>query len=262
MNVFKKYLKKEDPEKSHAKLSASGSERWLNCAASIRLSKGVITTTSAASERGTNTHTLLQFILENKEWKRLLTTVEGVMFRIAIGYDVGMLSNALFAANYVWSEQTKLERHLEKPTPIHTEKKVKLEGVGFGTSDVIIHNPYHELHVMDYKNGVKAVEPVRNTQGLYYAVAAADLFNWEFSTVKITIIQPNTPHKDGHIRTWETDERELIRASKMFKAGAEKTKDPNAPIVPGAWCWFCPARPTCPAHQETKVKKLMERFYE
>lgn len=256
-NLFSKYtLKKLSSD--HAKLSASGSERWLGCPGSIRMSEGITSVDSDASVRGTNTHTLLQFILENPKWQILLGTLEGEEFLRLIDYDSAMLSNALFAAKYVWKEMSKLS-HIS----LLTEKKLELEGVGFGTSDIILHQRYGVLHVMDYKNGVKAVEPKGNTQGLYYMYAAADLVGWEFSQLKITIIQPNAPHKLGQIRTWEVSEKELHRAGLILKRGAIATRKPNAPLVKNdSWCWFCPARQKCPLQMSTKEQKLYARFLE
>lgn len=255
-NLFSRYMK-EKRSSDHATLSASGSERWLGCPGSVRLSEGIPSVDSAASVRGTNTHTLLQFILENHKWFDLLESQEGVGFLNSIGYDSAMRADALFAAQYVSNEMNNNYK-----LQLYTEKKMKLEGVGFGTSDIILHQPYGVLHVMDYKNGTKAVEPEGNTQGLYYAYAAADLFKWEFSQVKITIIQPNAPHKRGHIRTWDVSEEELHQAGSMLKRGALATKKKDAPLVKrDSYCWFCPARESkCPLHQEIKQQKLLARF--
>lgn len=258
--LFSKYIKEKRSD-DHAVLSASGSERWLGCPGSIRLSDGIPSVDSQAGIRGTNTHTLLQFILENVKWKDLLATPEGVKFRVKIEYDAAMLANALFAAKYVWKEKARMELISGRPVQLMTEKKLELKGVGFGTSDIILWQPYGELHVMDYKNGVKEVEPEGNTQGLYYAHAAADLLNWEFTKLKITIIQPNAPHKSGHVRTWNASWNDLERGGLLLKRGAIATKKPNAPLVKNdGWCWFCPARQKCPAQMEGRELKLMERF--
>lgn len=258
--LFAKYLK-ERKASDHATLSASGAERWLGCPGSIRLSDGIPSVESDASIRGTDTHTLLQFILENPDWKDLLETTDGWRFRLAIDYDGAMKSNALFAAEYVWKEMDRLQLSTGKRPELFTEKKLELEGIGFGTSDIILYQSYGDLHVMDYKNGTKAVEPENNMQGLYYAHAAADLFNWEFSRLKITIIQPNAPHARGHIRTWQADHEDLENAGRRLKRGAIATRKLNAPLVANnEWCWFCPARQKCPKQQDARVNKIMERF--
>lgn len=260
-NIFTKYMKKKDPDKAHAELSASGSERWLGCPGSRRLSRGIISKDSDAGIRGTNTHTLLQFILENHDWQKLLKTVDGACFKASIRYDGAMLSNALFAAEYVSAESIRMLKIYGEDPELYVEQKLKLNGVGFGTSDVILYHPFGLLHVMDYKNGVKAVEPTGNTQMLYYAHAAADKFNWEFSELHVTVIQPNAAHREGHIRTWKTDHETLSRAGLMLERGARRTEKPNAPLVKNdKWCWFCPARQICPKQMEIHEVKLIERF--
>lgn len=254
---------KEKKSSDHAILSASGSERWLSCPGSVKLSEGIPSVESDAGIRGTNTHTLLQFILENGKWEKLLKTREGKHFLKSIEYDGSMLSNALFAAKYVWSEKDRMEHKYGCEVQLMVEKKVELKGVGFGTSDIILYHPYGLLHVMDYKNGVKAVEPENNTQGLYYASAAADLFNWEFSDIHITIIQPNASHKKGAIRTWKTDEENLQRAYLRLQRGALATKKQDAPLVKqDDYCWFCPARQVCPLQMEVKDMKLLKKYKE
>jgi hypothetical protein len=258
--LFKKYVKEKRAD-DHAVLSASGSERWLGCPGSIRLSEGIASVESDASVRGTNTHTLLQFILENSRWHALLGADEGEKFLATIEYDKAMLGNALFAAKTVWKEKAEIEWKSGRPVDLYTEKKVELTGVGFGTSDIILHQPYGVLHVMDYKNGTKSVEPEGNTQGLYYAVAAADEFEWEFSRPKISIIQPNAPHSRGHVRTWKATHEDLERAGRMLRSGAKATKKKDAPLVKNdSWCWFCPARSKCPLQMEVKEQKLLARF--
>jgi hypothetical protein len=259
--LFARYIK-EKKESDHAKLSASGSERWLGCPGSVRMSLGIPSVDNAAGIRGTNTHTLLQFILENKHWRRLLQTPEGLKFLRLIEYDSAMLANALFAAKYVWKEKAQIEWETGREVQLFTERKVELSGVGFGTSDVILFQPYGVLHVMDYKNGTKTVEPEGNTQALYYMTAAADEFGWEFSYPKITIIQPNAPHSRGHIRTWEPTHQDIERGALVLRRGAKITKRPDAPLVKNnEWCWFCPARENkCPLQMDMKQKKLLDRF--
>lgn len=259
--LFKRYMKTPDPGKAHAVLSASGSERWLGCPGSVRLSEGIQTQDSDASVRGTNTHTLLQFILENRDWRWMITQPEAKGFLAFIDYDDDMLKSALVCARFVWSEMERMKKLYGVYPQLHVEKKVHLEGVGFGTSDVILYHPFGLLHVIDFKNGKYKVEPEELSQGLYYGVASADEFGWDFSDIWITIAQPNAPHKRGPVRTWKTTHKRLEQAQRVFLKGAERTRRKDAPLVTNPkWCWFCPARPKCPAQMGVKEGKIMERF--
>lgn len=261
--LFKKYMKVKNPDKAHAVLSASGSERWLSCPRSVKLSEGITSVDNEWGIRGTNTHTLIQFILENTHtWQELILSQEAEKFKSFIDYDIEMQKCADFAVNYVKKEQRRmLNRYGVKPQ-LYIEQKLELLGVGFGTADIILYHPFGLLHVMDYKNGRFNVEPESNTQGLYYGVASADKFGWDFREAWITIIQPNADNRRGPIRTWEVPQGELEKAQTRFRLGAGLTKKKDAPLVPDSkYCWFCPARQTkCPIYNKKRHEKIMERF--
>jgi len=260
--LFKRYMKEKDVAKDHAVLSASGSERWLGCPGSIRESKGVVTVDGEWSIAGTHAHTLLQFILENpSDWKQLLSSKESEAFKKFISFSKEQLHSVLVAVVFVWDEQDRMQRAAKRRPALLVEQKVELKDVGFGTADIILFQLFGVLHVMDYKNGRSVVEPEDNTQALYYAHAVADKYGWDFREIWITIIQPNATHKRGPIRTWKTSMDRLEKEGKRFLIGAKRTRDPKAPLVTNEkWCWFCPARPTCPEQLKVKTKTIMSRF--
>lgn len=255
--IFARYMKTEDSKTAHAVLSASGSARWLGCPASIQLSKGKPQIEHESAGIGTNAHTLLQFILENSNWKHLLFSEASHKFRTHINFSTEQLEAVLVAVRYIVNEQAMMSKRNQ--AQLLVEQKLKLDGVGFGTSDVILYQPFGLLHIMDYKNGKYAVDPKDNTQGLYYAVAAADKFGWDFKDVWITIIQPNIPGKA--IKTWKTTPERLEKAKLMFERGAALTRKKNPAVVPNhKYCWFCPARPSCPAQMKERESKIIGRF--
>lgn len=258
--LLAKYIK-EAKEKDHAKLSASGSERWLGCPASISLSKGREQIAHESAGKGTNAHTLLEFILKNpKTFEPILNHPASKEFRAHIDYSPEQFSSVMVAATYVWTEVKRMTKAAGGHKPhVWIERKLHLEGVGFGTTDVMLWQPFGELHVIDYKNGKYKVSPVDNTQGLYYGVAAADMVGWDFSTAKVTIVQPNA--SGDPINTWKTTPERFEKAKIMFQRGAERTRAKNPAIVPNnKYCWFCPARPVCPAQMRQKEKNIMSRF--
>jgi len=263
-DIFAKYMEVKDPsQKAHAVLSASGSERWMHCPGSAKLSANIPPQDNVWSIAGTHAHTLMQFILEYyDEHVQLLAYKSSFKFREFIGFSEEQYAAVMVAVNYVQSEMARMQKQTGIKPLLYIEQKLELAGVGFGTADIIIYQPFGLLHVIDFKNGKHKVEPKNNTQGLYYLHAAADRFHWDFSEVWVTIIQPNAPHKDGPIRTWKTNEDTLEFAGMKLRAGARRTREPNPPLVVDAkWCWFCPAREKkCPAHQNVKHEKIMEKF--
>ena len=53
--------------KAHADFGASGSKRWLNCSASVQLSRGMPNYESKYAQEGTDAHACLEFILKNRK---------------------------------------------------------------------------------------------------------------------------------------------------------------------------------------------------
>jgi hypothetical protein len=260
-NIFKKYMKVKDPNKAHAELSASGAERWLGCPKSVALSRGLPSIDNPASIIGTNAHTLLQFILENPNYEALLKTKEAKEFKEFISYSEDQLRSVEVASDFVFAEYGRLhEKNNVEPTLL-IEEKVELEGVGFGTADIILYQPFGVLHVMDYKNGKYKVEAENNIQLLYYSHAIADKLGWDFSELWVTIIQPNANHRGGPIRTWKTIPDTLARAGERLRIGAKRTKAKDAPLkVDSKYCWFCACRAICPEQLKIKGENIMGRF--
>ena len=254
-------MKEEDEKTAHAVLSASGSERWLGCPASISLSKGLPNIQHESGQAGTNAHTLFQFILENANWENLLSHKSSIEFRRRIDFVSHQLRAVMVGVKYVHAERRKMYKANGQWPQMFTEKKVILKGVGFGRSDVILYQPFGLLHVMDFKNGVYPVSPVDNTQGLYYGCAIADEMGWDFSRAAITIIQPNVSSGEK-IKTWYTTPKRLEQAKLMFERGAKLTRlKKPAVVLNHKYCWFCPARMNgCPAHAKQRVSKIAARF--
>jgi hypothetical protein len=64
--------------------------------------------------------------------------------------------------------------------------------------------------------------------------------------IKLTIVQP---HAQGvsPIRSWEIDVVDLLMwVDDVLVPGVEACAQPDAPLVPGSWCRFCPVSHACP----------------
>ena len=53
---------------------------------------------------------------------------------------------------------------------------------------------------------------------------------------------------------------ELVEWSADLLEAAERALDPEAPLVPGAWCRFCPAAGVCPALREQALATAQAEF--
>lgn len=111
----------------------------------------------------------------------------------------------------------------------------------FGTCDIIVKLPKC-LHVIDAKFGKGVpVEIEGNAQLRYYGAGARRHFGDETpGNIVLTIVQPRRPHPDGPVRSEQIDLFDLIGWEGELAAAVERTDDPNAPLVAGAHCQFCP----------------------
>ena len=123
----------------------------------------------------------------------------------------------------------------------------------FGTADHIAWLPLDTLYVDDYKNGHGVVE-VDDPQFEAYALGALGEHNERMiETIDIGVTQPNAVHCDGPVRRLRMSAEELYAwGYDVLKPGIEKTKDPDAPCIPGSWCTWCEAKQagTCDEYRQ------------
>jgi len=217
-------------ETRHAVLGASSAYRWTACPGSVRLSVGVPRVDNAYSLEGTLAHDWAAAKLTGVRWKG--EPVKGQMAKQI----------------YVYVNYVKETAH-RKPTWI--EQEVHLDGERFGTADAIVWHPEElMLEVIDLKFGAGVVVEVEdNPQLLYYCLAAYRTFKAggiNPRRLRITIVQPRVEHHEGYIRSRDVDVLDLIEWGAWLDERALATKAPDAPLVPGDHCKFCPAKATCP----------------
>jgi hypothetical protein len=116
----------------------------------------------------------------------------------------------------------------------------------WGTCDCVIVLPFERLIVLDYKHGQGvAVDAEENSQGMMYARGAAE--GEDLEDIEIVIVQPRAPHPQGPVRSWNISRTDLFTwADEVLLPAALATNDPNAPLVAGSHCKFCPAGAVCP----------------
>lgn len=228
--------------RAHARLSPSGSKRWLNCPGSVRLESGIPDSTSAFAAEGTAAHELAEMCLN----KGVLPS--GYLGAVINGFKVTD-EMARGAQMYVEWCESQMKRAGKGNYII--EDRVPISVIGdSGTADFIAYiESEKKLVVGDLKYGRGVpVEAEGNTQGLLYAIGALSRFhNREIDTVEVVIIQPRCPHPDGPIRTWSVSFEELTDWLFSFVDGVAAANMENAPLSPGEWCKFCRAAPMCPA---------------
>lgn len=209
---------------AHALLSASGSERWMTCPASVRRTMDLPEERSPAAEEGTRAHDLAeQIFLGNTT---LDDHPEFAQLQVYIDY-VNELSG-----------DKMIEERLEYTDWVPN---------GFGTSDVVcIDEDNRTIEVVDLKwgKGIK-VSAQGNTQMRLYALGALQryMFEYELDTVNMTIVQPRL----DHIETDTISVNELLSWGEFFvKPAANIALSDNAPANPSPKaCQWCKVKNRC-----------------
>lgn len=239
------------PEKAHAELGASGAHRWIACPGSVQLSRGRPTYDNEHSRRGTVAHHVIEKCLKEglKAKVFLGTTIDGIEVDEQLIEGVQTFLDAV-------SPILKIPGALSWPERKFSLAKLNPPGAMFGTSDLPILVPsMRKLYVFDYKNGYEVVEAIGNKQLRYYALGAVldleeELGKLDIDEIILTIVQPNGFHPAGVVRSDHISYLELLDFAGELIDAARKTLEPDAPLVAGPHCKYCPASAICPAQRD------------
>ena len=221
---------------AHAKLSASGSSRWLNCPGSVKAEENFPNKSSVFSDQGTVAHATSEKILEGADPSALLGTypVDG----IPIAVDQEMLDYVQIYVDYV--RAIPGERMIEVRVDFSDWVPE-----GFGTSDAIVIDG-NTMSIVDLKYGKGvAVYAENNSQAMLYALGAVADFGaiYDIQTIKMVIVQPRL----DNISEWEIDIQDLLKWGHWVSERAELALSDDAPRNPGEkQCQWCKAQATCP----------------
>lgn len=239
---------------AHAKLSASGSHRWLHCPGSVEAEKTLPNTSSFFAEEGSAAHELAEIVLS-----KLAGDCSKMIGEKLIEYDAFVVTQEM--ADYV-QIYTDYVRNLGG-SQFYEQRADFGEWVpdGWGTADAIVINR-DTIHVIDLKYGQGLrVDAEENSQGILYALGAYaeyELFH-DFQRVVITIVQPRL----DHISEWEITIPELLKRGEWIKQKAEEASKPNAKRTPGeSQCNWCKAKATCPALMQATHDAVVGDFEE
>lgn len=245
-------------DRAHAVLSASGSERWLNCTPSARMEERYPETSSTYADEGTLAHEFAEIMLRNR--------VEGnSKERLARWKE--LLNNPLYYCGMIEDVEPYVDIVLErlaadKKGVLHIEHKSDFSEFvedGFGTSDAVIFTN-GVLHVTDLKfgKGVR-VDAEENTQLMLYAVGALMAFDflYDITTVRLTIVQPRL----DAMSVWDITPEALMKwANEVVKPTAKIAFAGEGEHKTGDWCKFCKAKVDCPALRKEALKAAEQDF--
>ena len=240
----------------HAKLSASGASRWLNCPGSVKAEQGIEDKTSPFALEGTRAHELSELALFNdkepQDWigKPLVENSDFIV-------DEEM-------ANYV-QVYTDYCRAISKGADeVFIEQRVSYNDwvpEGFGTNDfgaLFLKDKRIKIADLKYGKGVQ-VDAENNPQAMLYGLGTYAEFSWisDFDYVDIAIIQPRL----DHISEWSISVKDLLKWAEWVSQRAEIALSDDAERVPGEkQCRFCKAKGTCPALMKYTEDIIMADF--
>ena len=240
---------------AHAKLSASGSHRWLACPASVSAEEGLPDKSSFHANEGTAAHELAEIALTTNHdcnaWVGKTLPQSGWLV------DQDMADWVQHYVNFVLASE---------PKDAYAGYEVRVDfsdwvPAGFGTCDALIVSG-QTMHVIDLKFGKGVpVSPVNNSQGMLYALGAyAESRDFaDIQTVKISIHQPRIG--DGDPQTWEISIADLLKWGEWVRQRAEACLEPGAEFVPGdKQCQWCKAKPTCKALAALTEQTILADF--
>lgn len=237
------------PPKGHALLSASSSERWLNCPPSARLCENYEDKGSDYAAEGTDAHALCEMRLKQALGIPTEDTIENLTW-----YNSEMEDCAEGYAAYVVELLESAKQTCSDPV-VCIEQKVDFSRWvqdGFGTADCIVIAD-GVMNIVDYKHG-KGVEvsAVENPQMRLYALGALEIFDgiYDIDTVRMTIYQP----RKSNISIFEMPKDKLLKwAETELTPRAKLAYDGQGEFHCGEWCRFCKAKAECRERAEANL---------
>ena len=230
---------------THSLYSASSLDRLAICPPSARLSKDIPEMQNKDAERGTRIHALGELILLGKDdTDGFPDGTEQEDIDVAKGY-----------AEYVWdvadiAGTIYVEESFHKAlADIHAD-------LG-GTADAVVVSG-RDLHIIDLKTGRNPIDAKENKQMLTYGLGALLTHGVnKFDNVHLHIYQPNNISKVTYplerMADWAIE----------LKVIAKRADDPFEKPVPHAKaCYYCKAKPVCPAMREKALDAAKQDFKE
>jgi hypothetical protein len=246
--------------RAHATLGASSASRWIACPGSVRLSEGIPNTTSSFAQEGTAAHELAEHCLRQGK--------EAIEF-LGEEFEEVEVTEEMAEAVQVYVDEV---RRVAEGNLLVIEQRFSLDDLKppvpmFGTADAVIWDEKNSvLTVMDLKYGAGVPVKVTNSPQLsYYALGAmlamAKEHNVFPTKIRMVIVQPRYRHEDGPIRYFETDSYTLrMEWAEDLLAAAHETLNPDAALMTGDHCRFCPAQAKCPLIHQQAVALAQSDF--
>lgn len=240
----------------HAVLSASSSERWINCPPSARLCEAYEDKGSDYAAEGTDAHTLCEYRLKQALGIPTEDPIENLSW-----YNEEMEECAAGYAAYVVELLETAKQTCSDPV-VMIEQRVDFSRwvqEGFGTADCILIAD-GVLNIVDYKHG-KGVEVSAegNTQLSLYSLGALEIFDgiYDIDSVCVHIFQP----RKSNVVSFMMDKADLYQwAHTELTEKAQLAYEGQGSFSCGEWCRFCKAKAECRERAEANLALARYEF--
>jgi len=240
---------------AHAKLSASGSSRWLNCPGSVH-AESIYPSDGEGSEfaiEGSMAHELADLCL--KKNRDAESYIGKKVYKRIVEKEM---------AEYVQEYIDYVRSYENRFTTLYTEERVSFAHLvpdGFGTLDAsVVDSDQGICHIFDlkYGKGIK-VDAFENTQAQLYATGMEhDLsFLHDIDTFRLHIVQPRL----FHFSHWDISKEDLLLFGKYVTERAQLALSPDAQRIPGKkQCQWCKAKGDCKALSDFTTATITADF--
>lgn len=254
-------------ERTHALLSASGADRWINCPPSARLNERMPDSRSEYADEGTAAHELSELvihrkltILEAKERKDLDRKIES--FKLSSEYYGPEMESAVqFFVDLVGERFMEAKARSEDAVLLLEDRLDFSEWVpeGFGTGDVVlIADGVMEIIDLKYGKGVP-VSAFGNPQLRLYGLGAwaEHSYLYDIKEIRMTIVQPR-------LDSISSDSMNIVDlldwAESVVKPAAELAFAGEGEFKAGDHCRWCKVKGNCRARADENMKALAYEF--
>lgn len=218
----------------HARLSPSGSEKWMNCPGSVKAEQDYVSTygekgSGVYAEEGTRAHSLGETTLIKR------TDPSTYIGDMIDGHEI--TADMAVAVQYYVDYVRNIPGDLKVECRIDLTKYIP---DSFGTCDAHVISDT-TLHVIDYKHGMGVpVYAEKNSQLMLYALG---ILEEGIEEIHLHIVQPRIHNTS----TWIISRKELLIFGEEVRIKAAKAMNPNSPrIASEKACKWCKAKATCP----------------
>ena len=241
----------------HAKnFSASASERWLNCTASVKLYADAPKKEDTGSEfarEGSCAHEVADLCLQNNHLPTRY--IDKTYFDTVVTVEM---------AAYVQEYLDYIHSFEERDSVLMPEQRVDYSNYveeGFGTADAIIIQPntkHVDIFDLKYGRGVK-VDAVNNPQARLYALGILNEYSYiyDIETVTVHIVQPRL----YHFSSWDRTVEQLKTFGEFAKLKSEEAWTDDRRFRPTEkGCMWCDFKPVCKALAEHTFRLISDDF--